>query len=97
MSGEQKDQIVLTVQDFTRYVYLQVTGKDIGGWTVPQETAGTMISVSQAQAGDLLFWGAAGSTHHVAISLEATSTFMPLVQDRQFLWGYSILHSELCS
>lgn len=54
---------------FTRYVYLQVTGKDIGGWTVPQETAGTMISVSQAQAGDLLFWGAAGSTHHVAISL----------------------------
>ena len=28
-----------------------------------------MISVSQAQAGDLLFWGAAGSTHHVAISL----------------------------
>lgn len=54
---------------FTRYVYLQVTGKDIGGWTVPQETAGTVISVRQAQPGDLLFWGAAGSTHHVAISL----------------------------
>jgi peptidoglycan hydrolase CwlO-like protein len=54
---------------FTRYVYLQVTGKDIGGWTVAQETAGTVISVSQAQPGDLLFWGAAGSTNHVAISL----------------------------
>lgn len=54
---------------FTRYVYLQVTGRDIGGWTVPQEAAGTVISVSQAQAGDLLFWGSAGSTHHVAIAL----------------------------
>ena len=54
---------------FTRYVYLQVTGRDIGGWTVPQESAGTKISVSQAKAGDLLFWGSAGGTYHVAISL----------------------------
>ena len=36
---------------------MQVTGRDIGGWTVPQESAGTKISVSQAKAGDLLFWG----------------------------------------
>ncbi|WP_461202982.1 C40 family peptidase [Enterococcus sp. N342-3-1-2] len=54
---------------FTRYVYLQVTGRDIGGWTVPQESAGRVISVGEAQAGDLLFWGSAGSTHHVAIAL----------------------------
>jgi len=54
---------------FTRYVFLQVTGRDIGGWTVPQETAGTVISVSQAQPGDLLFWGSSGSTYHVAIAL----------------------------
>ena len=54
---------------FTRYVFLKVTGRDIGGWTVPQESAGTVISVSQAQAGDLLFWGSAGNTHHVAIAL----------------------------
>ncbi|AQS53868.1 Peptidoglycan DL-endopeptidase CwlO [Jeotgalibaca dankookensis] len=54
---------------FTSYVYKQAYGIDIGGWTVPQENAGTRISVSQAQAGDLLFWGSAGSTYHVAISL----------------------------
>lgn len=58
---------------FTRYVYLQVTGRDIGGWTVPQEGAGTVIPVSQAQAGDLLFWGSAGNTHHVGISLGGSS------------------------
>lgn len=54
---------------FTSYVYKQAYGIDIGGWTVPQENAGTRMSVSQAQAGDLLFWGSAGSTYHVAISL----------------------------
>lgn len=54
---------------FTRYVYLQVTGRDIGGWTVPQEGAGTIIPVSQAQPGDLYFWGSRGSSYHVAIAL----------------------------
>ena len=54
---------------FTRYVYLQVTGRDIGGWTVPQESAGTIIPVSQAQPGDLYFWGSRGSTSHVAIAI----------------------------
>lgn len=42
-------------------------GKDIGTWTVPQESSGSTISVSQAQVGDLLFWGSHGSTHHVGI------------------------------
>ena len=54
---------------FTRYVYLQVTGRDIGGWTVPQEGAGTVIPVSQAQPGDLYFWGSRGSSYHIAIAL----------------------------
>ncbi|CAI3449688.1 C40 family peptidase [Enterococcus cecorum] len=54
---------------FTRYVYLQVTGRDIVGWTVPQEGAGTVIPVSQAQPGDLYFWGSRGSSYHVAIAL----------------------------
>ena len=49
------------------------------------ETAGTMISVGQAQAGDLLFWGAAGSTLHVAHLFGRDRHSMPLVQDRQFL------------
>lgn len=45
-----------------------MTGKDIGSWTVAQESSGTQISVSQAQQGDLLFWGDKGSSYHVAIS-----------------------------
>ncbi|MBO1304536.1 C40 family peptidase [Enterococcus sp. 669A] len=53
---------------FTQYVYKQVTGEDIGAWTVPQESAGTQISVDQARQGDLLFWGDQGATYHVAIS-----------------------------
>ncbi|MGX2946914.1 glucosaminidase domain-containing protein [Enterococcus alishanensis] len=52
----------------TQYVYQQVTGEDIGSWTVAQESSGTQIAVSDAQAGDLLFWGQPGATTHVAIS-----------------------------
>ena len=52
----------------TQYVYKQVTGENIGSWTVAQESSGTQIAVSDAQAGDLLFWGDRGATYHVAIS-----------------------------
>ncbi|WP_242590047.1 peptidoglycan DL-endopeptidase CwlO [Enterococcus sp. DIV0840] len=56
----------------TRYVFLQVTGKNIGDWTVPQEKSGTKVSISksnisQLEPGDLLFWGNSGATYHVAI------------------------------
>ncbi len=53
---------------FTQYVYRETYGVDIGGWTGAQENAGTRISVSEAQAGDLYFWGSPGSTYHVAIA-----------------------------
>ncbi|SMC47641.1 C40 family peptidase, partial [Aerococcus suis] len=52
---------------FVQYVYQQTTGADVGSWTVAQESAGPTISVSQAQPGDLLFWGDQGSSYHVAI------------------------------
>lgn len=64
-----KDPSGFDCSGFTSYVYRQATGREIGGWTVPQESAGTRISVSEAQAGDLLFWGSPGGTSHVAISL----------------------------
>ncbi len=51
---------------FTQYVYGQA-GKSIGRNTVAQESAGSQIPVSQAQPGDLLFWGSRGSSYHVAI------------------------------
>ena len=53
---------------FVQYVFKEAYGIDVGSWTVPQESEGTRISVSEAQAGDLYFWGDAGSTYHVAIA-----------------------------
>ena len=49
------------------YVFLHGANKEIGGWTVPQESAGTHISVADAQPGDLLFWGTPGNTYHDAL------------------------------
>lgn len=50
------------------FVYANATGHNIGGWTGDQQYAGTQIPVSEAQPGDLLFWGAPTSvTTHVAI------------------------------
>ncbi|SES74240.1 Flagellum-specific peptidoglycan hydrolase FlgJ [Enterococcus malodoratus] len=63
-----KDTSGFDCSGLTQYVYKQVTGKDIGVWTVAQESSGTQIAVDQAQQGDLLFWGDQGSTYHVAIS-----------------------------
>lgn len=51
------------------FVFQQVTGKNIGTWTVPQENSGTKIPVSAAQPGDLYFWGDQGKTYHVAIAI----------------------------
>lgn len=53
---------------FVQYVFNQTYGIDVGGWTGAQESAGTMISVSEAQPGDLYFWGSPGGTYHVAIA-----------------------------
>ncbi|HBM5433869.1 TPA: glucosaminidase domain-containing protein [Enterococcus faecium] len=52
----------------TYYVYMKAIGHYIGGWTGEQQYAGTQIPVSQAQPGDLVFWGpSSGVTHHVGI------------------------------
>lgn len=49
------------------YVFKQAAGRDIGGWTVPQESAGYSVSLSSLQPGDLLFWGAQRGSYHVAL------------------------------
>ena len=51
----------------TGYAFSRVLGKSIGGYTVPQESSGVQVSMGALQAGDLLFWGPRGATHHVAI------------------------------
>ncbi|MBG9980683.1 C40 family peptidase [Facklamia lactis] len=53
---------------FTQYVFRETYGMEIGGWTGAQESAGTRISVEEAQPGDLYFWGSPGGTYHVAIA-----------------------------
>lgn len=50
----------------TSYVYGQL-GINIGRNTVAQEGHVTPKAVSQAEPGDLLFWGSHGGTYHVAI------------------------------
>ncbi|OLS10400.1 glycoside hydrolase [Lacticaseibacillus casei] len=49
------------------YAFLHGAGVNIGGWTVPQESSGTQVSLDALQPGDLLFWGSHGSTYHVAL------------------------------
>lgn len=53
----------------TRWVYLQVTGKDIGMNTTAQERCGDIIPLSEAKQGDLYFWGPHGGTTHVALAI----------------------------
>lgn len=52
------------------YVYMRAAGYFIGTWTGEQQYAGTQIPISQAQPGDLFFWGSpTGVTTHVGIYL----------------------------
>lgn len=62
-----RSETAMDCSGLTLLAYQKALGIDIGGWTVPQESSGTIIPVSEAQVGDLLFWGSRGSTHHVAI------------------------------
>ncbi|WP_211234814.1 peptidase inhibitor family I36 protein [Glycomyces arizonensis] len=54
----------------TQYAFWQGAGIDIGGWTGPQQHAGTVVSMGNLRRGDMIFWGSpGGSTSHVAIYL----------------------------
>ncbi|MEU6736656.1 C40 family peptidase [Streptomyces physcomitrii] len=47
----------------------QQAGVSLPRTSQEQSTAGTQVSVSSAQAGDILYWGGAGSAHHVGVYL----------------------------
>ena len=53
---------------FVQYVYSHF-GINLPRTTTQQENCGTQIPVSQAQPGDLYFWGNKGSAYHVAICI----------------------------
>ncbi|WP_412935504.1 C40 family peptidase [Lactiplantibacillus plantarum] len=53
---------------FTQAVFAKV-GRSIGRTTYAQATIGTHVSFSQAQAGDLIFWGSDSAPYHVGIYL----------------------------
>lgn len=54
---------------FVSYVVQEAIGKSLPSYTVAMENYVTPKAVSDAQPGDLLFWGGHGSTYHVAIYL----------------------------
>ncbi|WP_162257398.1 C40 family peptidase, partial [Loigolactobacillus coryniformis] len=56
----------LDCSGLTQYALAQA-GVQVGHNTVAQESAGQEVAVSQLQAGDLVFWGSAGATYHVAL------------------------------
>ena len=53
---------------FTQAAFAKV-GRSIGRTTYAQATIGTHVSFSQAQAGDLVFWGSDSAPYHVGIYL----------------------------
>lgn len=52
---------------FVQYVYANAEGKQLPHNSAAMESYVNQKPVSQAQAGDLLFWGNHGSSYHVAI------------------------------
>lgn len=51
----------------TQYVFAHAVGVNLPRVTWQQETVGKDVSLNALLPGDLLFWGARGSTYHVAI------------------------------
>lgn len=52
-----------------KYVFDTMLGMDLPRTTYKQVNLGTEVSLSEAQAGDLVFWGSHTSPHHVGICL----------------------------
>lgn len=51
------------------YAFKNGLGITLGGYTGSQQNDGTRISVSQLEAGDLIFWANGGTPYHVALYL----------------------------
>lgn len=51
------------------YTFKNALGITLGGYTGTQQNNGTRISMSQVQAGDLIFWATNGTPYHVALAI----------------------------
>ena len=65
MNDTERDSIVLV---FTQYVFAKV-GICYLVRPMIQRVSGTVISINEAKAGDLLFWDRHGSTYHVLAAI----------------------------
>ncbi|KRN27988.1 cell surface protein precursor [Lactobacillus selangorensis] len=64
--GGHTANVGLDCSGLTSYAYSTI-GVNLTPYTVAQESAGTVVSISNLEAGDLVFWGAMGNTYHVGI------------------------------
>ncbi|CAD5898879.1 NlpC/P60 family protein [Carnobacterium maltaromaticum] len=64
--GEGANTVGFDCSSFVQYVFGRL-GIGLPRTTYQQEYQGTYLELSQLQAGDLIFWGGRGSTHHVGI------------------------------
>lgn len=51
------------------YAFANGAKRNIGGYTVAQESAGHTVAINALKAGDLVFWGSRGATYHVGLYL----------------------------
>ena len=79
---------------FTQYVFAKV-GISLPRVTYAQEFSGTVISINEAKAGDLLFWVAA-EAHTTWRSLWVTdNTFMHQHQVKMFLLAVTLITHQI--
>ncbi|PIO83105.1 cell surface protein [Loigolactobacillus backii] len=64
--GGHTANVGLDCSGLTSYAF-SAAGISLPAYTVSQESAGQKVSISALQPGDLVFWGAAGATYHVAL------------------------------
>ena len=83
LSGAERHRTDSIVSGFTQYVFAKVEFHYLV-LTYDQEYSGTVISINEAKAGDLLFWDRAEVRTTWLLHLVGDNTFMHLTMDKAF-------------